>query len=138
MMTHSEARAAFMRLIADFDYPDLEQDYIFTQNQSTTGSEPLNAPEDKLWCRVFIRNAPSFITGLADSPCTRTVGNLIIQCFDRRGNDTVALTELCDAWIKHLQFKQVNHLEMLQGSAIDVGESEDFYQMNVVVEYRIN
>lgn len=137
-MTHTEARAAFMRLIDSFDYPDLDQALIFTQNQMPKDSEPFDPPLDALWCQVFIRNAPSFISGLGDVPCTRTVGNLIIQCFDRRGNDTVALTALADAWIQHLQFKQVDHIEIMQGSVIDVGETDDFYQFNVILEYRIN
>jgi hypothetical protein len=53
-------------------------------------------------------------------------------------NSTVALTGLGDAWIEHLQFKRVEHLEILQGLVIDVGETEDFYQFNVIFEYRIN
>lgn len=136
MMTFTEARAAFMRLIDSFDY--LDQSVIFTQNQKEHSNQPIEPPDQGLWCRVFIRNAPSFISGMADKPCVRTVGNLIIQCFDRRGNDTLELTNLADAWIQHLQFKHDNHLTILTGSVIDVGEIEDLYQMNVVFEYRIN
>ena len=138
MMTHEQARIAFMQLIDSFEFKSLDQSMIFTQNQPTKNGGPFEAPDDGLWCQVFIRNAPSFISGLAGMPHTRTVGNLIIQCFDRVGKDTVSLTELSDAWIKHLQFKCVEHLELLQGSVIDVGETEDFYQFNVIFEYRVN
>lgn len=138
MMTHNEARAAFMRLIDSFNYPNLHQSHIFTQNQPTCDNQPFEPPHDGLWCLVFMRNAPSFVSGLGNTPCTRTVGNLIIQCFDRRGNDTAVLTELADAWVQHLQFKQVDRLEIMQGSVIDVGQMDDFYQLNVILEYRIN
>lgn len=138
MMTHEQARQAFMTLISSFDYPFLDQSLIFTQNQKKGNDQPYEPPENGLWCEVFIRNAPSFISGLADKPCTRTVGNLIIQCFDRIDSDIVNLTNLGDAWIDHLQFKQIDHLEILQGSLIDVGDSNGFYQFNVVFEYRIN
>lgn len=136
MMTHAEARKVFMQLIDSFDYIDKAQ--VLTQNQPMRNGQAFEPPKEGLWCRVFIRNAPTFISGLGDTPCTRTVGNLIIQCFDRIGNSTVALTDLGDAWIEHLQFKCVGHLEILQGSVIDVGEKEDFYQFNVIFEYRIN
>lgn len=138
MMTHAEAREAFILLIDRFNYSELEQSMIIMQNQVSIGNGPIEPPDQGLWCRVFIRNAPTFISGLGDTLCTRTVGNLIIQCFDRIGNSTVALTDLGDAWIEHLQFKRVGHLEILQGSVIDVGETEDFYQFNVNFEYRIN
>ncbi|SPL69149.1 hypothetical protein [Acinetobacter stercoris] len=135
MMTHTQAREAFMRLIDSFDY--LDQSMIFTQNQKQP-SQPFEPPDQGLWCRVVVRNAPSFISCMADEPRTRTVGNLIIQCFDRLGNDTIELSKLGDAWIKHLQFKQVDQLTIMTGSVIDVGEAEDFYQFNVIFEYRIN
>lgn len=138
MMTHGEAREAFIALIDSFDYPALDQSMIVMQNEASRSGEPFEPPDQGLWCRVFIRNAPSFISGMADTPCTRTVGNLIIQCFDRIGCTTYELTKLGDAWIQHLQFKHDNHLTILTGSVIDVGEIEDFYQVNVIFEYRIN
>jgi len=135
-MTHEQARQAFMTLIDSFDY--LDQSLIFTQNQKMGNDQPFEPPEHGLWCEVSIQNAPSFIASIGNKPCTRTVGNLIIQCFERLNNDTVELTKLADAWIEHLQFKQISHLEILQGSVINVGRSGDFYQFNVIFEYRIN
>ncbi|VCY90043.1 hypothetical protein BANRA_03600 [Acinetobacter baumannii] len=40
-------------------------------------------PKEGLWCRLTIAGGPSFISGIADKPCTRRTGNIMIQCFDR-------------------------------------------------------
>jgi hypothetical protein len=81
MMNHGEACKVFMQLIGSFDY--IDKAHVFTQNQPMKNGQPFEPPKEGLWCRVFIRNAPAFISGLGDMPCIRTVGNLIIQCFDR-------------------------------------------------------
>lgn len=95
-------------------------------------------PENGLWCRLTIAGGASFISGIADKPCTRRTGTIIIQCFDRLHTGEKAITELNDALLAHFEYFSVDHLECLQGQAINAGKDSDFIQYNVMVGYRVN
>ncbi|RDF71641.1 hypothetical protein DWA07_20105, partial [Acinetobacter baumannii] len=36
-------------------------------------------PKEGLWCRLTIAGGPSFISGIADNPCTRRTANIMVQ-----------------------------------------------------------
>ncbi|MGN5723689.1 hypothetical protein ACNQO9_00390 [Acinetobacter calcoaceticus] len=95
-------------------------------------------PKDGLWCRLTIAGGPSFTSGIADKPCTRRTGNIMIQCFDRLHTGEKAITELSDALLAHFEYFSIDHLECLQGQAINAGKDSEFIQYNVSVQFRVN
>ncbi|MDC4477237.1 hypothetical protein NQ655_17630 [Acinetobacter baumannii] len=95
-------------------------------------------PKEGLWCRLTIAGGPSFTSGIADKPCTRRTGNILIQCFDRLHTGEKALTNLSDALLAHFEYCTIDHLECLNGQSIYAGKDADFIQYNVMVGYRVN
>ncbi|MCG9273998.1 hypothetical protein MHJ26_20240, partial [Acinetobacter baumannii] len=81
---------------------------------------------------------PSFTSGIADKPCTRRTGNIMIQCFDRLHTGEKALTILSDALLGHFEYYSVDDLECLQGESIYAGKDADFIQYNVSISYLVN
>ncbi|MDX8164903.1 phage tail terminator-like protein [Acinetobacter pittii] len=97
-----------------------------------------NVPKDGVWCRLAIVGGPSFISGIADKPCTRRTGNIMVQCFGRLHTGEKALTILSDALLAHFEYYSIDHLECLQGQSIFVGQDADFIQYNVSIGYKIH
>lgn len=97
-----------------------------------------NVPTKGVWCRLTIAGGPSFISGVADNPCTRRTGNIMIQCFDRLHVGEKALTVLGDALLAHFEYYSIDHLECLNGQSIFVGQDPDFIQYNVSIQYKVN
>ncbi|MFX2324623.1 hypothetical protein [Acinetobacter baumannii] len=95
-------------------------------------------PKEGIWCRLTIAGGPSFISGIADKPCTRRTGNILIQCFARPNTGDREITELSDALLAHFEYFSVEHLECLNGQSIFVGQDADFIQYNVTIGYRVN
>ncbi|EMI1337761.1 hypothetical protein QA096_003729, partial [Acinetobacter baumannii] len=93
-----------------------------------------NVPTKGVWCRLTIAGGPSFISGVADNPCTRRTGNIMIQCFDRLHVGEKALTVLGDALLAHFEYYSIDHLECLNGQSIFVGQDPDFIQYNVSIQ----
>ncbi len=96
-----------------------------------------NVPTKGVWCRLTIAGGPSFISGIADNPCTRRTGNIMIQCFDRLHVGEKALTVLGDALLAHFEYYSIDHLECLNGQSIFVGQDPDFIQYNVCIQYKV-
>lgn len=96
------------------------------------------APAKGLWCRLTIKWGPSFIAGLADTPCTRRTGNILIQCFARPGTGDQAITILSVALLSHFEYFRIGHLECFQGQTIDAGKDADFLQYNVTIGFTVN
>nr|ELB0421089.1 hypothetical protein [Acinetobacter baumannii] len=96
-----------------------------------------NVPTKGVWCRLTIAGGPSFISGVADNPCTRRTGNIMIQCFDRLHVGEKALTVLGDALLAHFEYYSIDHLECLNGQSIFVGQDPDFIQYNVSIQYKV-
>ncbi|EPH3410396.1 hypothetical protein OEQ35_003672, partial [Acinetobacter baumannii] len=92
-----------------------------------------NVPTKGVWCRLTIAGGPSFISGIADNPCTRRTGNILIQCFDRLHTGEKALTVLSDALLAHFEYFSIEHLECLNGQSIFVRQDADFIQYNVSI-----
>lgn len=95
-------------------------------------------PKDGVWCRLTIAGGPSFISGIANNPCTRRTGNILIQCFDRLHTGEKALTDLTDALLAHFEYFSIEHLECLNGQSIYAGKDADFIQYNVSIGYKVN
>ncbi|KJG78237.1 prophage PSSB64-02, partial [Acinetobacter baumannii] len=74
-------------------------------------------PTKGVWCRLTIAGGPSFTSGIADKPCTRRTGNIMIQCFDRLHTGEKAVTVLSDALLAHFEYFTIEHLECLNGQA---------------------
>ncbi|MDG5658904.1 phage tail terminator-like protein, partial [Acinetobacter baumannii] len=74
-------------------------------------------PTKGVWCRLTIAGGPSFTSGIADKPCTRRTGNIMIQCFDRLHTGEKAVTVLSDALLAHFEYFTIEHLECLNGQS---------------------
>ncbi|MGI3179742.1 hypothetical protein, partial [Acinetobacter baumannii] len=83
-------------------------------------------PTKGVWCRLTIAGGPSFTSGIADKPCTRRTGNIMIQCFDRLHTGEKAVTVLSDALLAHFEYFIIEHLECLNGQSIYAGKDADF------------
>ena len=90
--------------------------------------------------RPTVLGGVNFMSGMSDKPCSREVGTVIVQCFDREGQGTGNLKRFADALAQHLAYYKADKLELLTPSIIDAGfdPSTKFYQMNVSIEYRYN
>ncbi|MND22115.1 hypothetical protein D3C80_124880 [compost metagenome] len=95
-------------------------------------------PKEGLWCRLTIAGGPSFVAGVADKPCTRRTGNIMVQCFARHHSGVKGLTELSDSLLQHFEYFTTDHLECLQGQSIFIGQDADFIQYNVTIGYKVN
>lgn len=95
-------------------------------------------PKEGLWCSLTIAGGPSYMSGIADNPCTRRTGNIMIQCFDRLHSGEKALTVLSDALLAHFEYFSFDDLECLNGQSIKVGKDADFVQYNVTIGFTVN
>ncbi|RJE69981.1 hypothetical protein AMS70_12725, partial [Acinetobacter sp. JS678] len=95
-------------------------------------------PKEGLWCRLTIAGGPSYVSGVADNPCTRRTGNIMVQCFARPNSGIIEITKLSDALLAHFEYYSLDHLECLQGQSIFVGQDADFIQYNVTIGYKVN
>ncbi|NUF23727.1 hypothetical protein HUN23_13195 [Acinetobacter oleivorans] len=130
-MTLEQTRQAIISRMQSFT--GIAQDRIQYPN-----APGFKVPKDGIWCRLTIAGGPSFTSGIADKPCTRRTGNIMIQCFDRLHTGEKAITELSDALLAHFEYFIIDHLECLQGQAINAGNDSDFIQYNVSVQFRVN
>lgn len=97
-----------------------------------------SVPKEGLWCRLKIAGGTSFTSGVADKPCTRRTGNIMIQCFDRLHTGVKALTILSDVLLAHFEYYSIEDLECLNGESIDAGKDADFVQYNVIIRFTVN
>ncbi|OBY75264.1 hypothetical protein [Acinetobacter gyllenbergii] len=130
-MTLEQARQAIITRMQGFT--GIDQERIQYPNAPN-----FNAPQKGLWCRLTIAGGSSFISGIADQPCTRRTGNIIIQCFDRLHSGEKNITELSEALLNHFEYYNADHLECLQGQSINVGRDNDFIQFNISISYSVN
>lgn len=97
-----------------------------------------NVPKEGLWCSLTIEGGPSFTSGVADKPCNRRTGNIMVQCFDRLHTGEKALTILGDSLLAHFEHFSFDDLECLNGQSIKVGKDADFVQYNVTIGFTVN
>ncbi|EIB7122473.1 hypothetical protein AW812_RS14635 [Acinetobacter baumannii] len=130
-MTLEQARQAIVDRMMSFT--GISQDRIQYPN-----APGFTVPTKGVWCRLTIAGGPSFTSGIADKPCTRRTGNILIQCFARPNTGDREVTELSDTLLAHFEYFSVEHLECLNGQSIFVGQDADFVQYNVTIGYRVN
>lgn len=114
--------------------PGLDSKRVTSENVNYT------PPTTGVWARVTVLGGINFISGLADTPCTREVGTLVIQCFDRENTSIIGVKTFADNLAKHFAYYQTDKLELLAPSVIYVGLNTDtkFFQYNVSIPYRYN
>lgn len=95
-------------------------------------------PPTGIWYRVNIVGGVNVVACINEKPCTREIGTLILQVFDRENNGTAKLKQACDELAKHFAYFSQENLELLTPSIINVGVDNGFYQMNVSISYRYN
>ncbi|MCH2072961.1 hypothetical protein [Acinetobacter pittii] len=130
-MTLEQTRQAIIDRMQSFT--GIAQDRIQYPN-----APGFKVPKEGLWCSLTIAGGASFTSGVADKPCTRRTGNIMIQCFDRLHTGVKALTVLSDALLAHFEYYSIDDLECLNGESIDAGKDADFIQYNVSISYLIN
>lgn len=135
-MNNEQIRAAITQRMSEFE--GVEQAKIDYPNQPVR----FKPPESGTWCRLHIDYGPSLMVGMADKPCVRRTGTVIIQCFDNVRNGTINLVKLADAIEEHFAFFTTGGLELLEASVITIGapqvagEPGHYYQINVAIPYR--
>lgn len=135
-MNNLQIRNAITQRMLDFQ--GIEPKRVDHPNQQFRFS----VPDTGLWCRLHIDYGGSFMVGVADRPCVRRTGSVVIQCFQRARRETVDLVRLVDAIEEHFAFHRVDRLELLEASIITVGNPHvrgapgHYYQVNVVIPYR--
>lgn len=130
-MTLEQTRQAIIDRMQSFT--GIAQDRIQYPN-----APGFKVPKEGLWCRLTIAGGPSYMSGIADNPCTRRTGNIMIQCFDRLHTGEKALTVLSDALLAHFEYFSSEHLECLNGQSIYAGKDTDFIQYNVSIGFKVN
>lgn len=130
-MTLEQARQAIVDRMMSFT--GISQDRIQYPN-----APGFTVPTKGLWCRLSIKWGPSFIAGLADTPCTRRTGNILIQCFARTNTGDKEITVLSVDLLSHFEYFRIEHLECFQGQTIDSGKDADFLQYNVSIGFTVN
>ncbi|MCG5225726.1 phage tail terminator-like protein [Acinetobacter pittii] len=130
-MTLEQARQAIVDRMMSFT--GISQDRIHYPN-----APGFTVPTKGLWCRLTIKGGSSFISGIADNPCTRRTGNIMVQCFARPNSGIMEITKLSDALLAHFEYYSIDHLECLQGQSTFVGQDADFVHYNVSIGYKVN
>lgn len=130
-MTLEQARQAIIGRLQGFN--GIDQTRIQYPN-----APEFKVPENGVWCRLSIMGGSSIISGVADQPCTRRTGNIMIQCFARPHTGEKDLTVLSDALLGHFEYFTKDHLQCLQGQSIYAGKDSDFTQYNVSISYSVN
>lgn len=130
-MTLEQTRQAIVDRMQSFT--GISQDRIQYPN-----APGFTIPKEGLWCRLSIAGGPSFTSGVADKPCARRTGNILIQCFGRVHTGEKALTILSDALLSHFEYFSFDDLECFNGQSLNVGKDADFVQYNVTFSYLVN
>ncbi|WP_278976744.1 hypothetical protein [Oligella urethralis] len=129
-MTYEQLRAIVIAKMMAFN--GIAQDRIDYQNPVVRFS----APEQGLWCRLTIETVKPVVSGLCE-PSTRVPGNIIIQCFDKAKSQapTLELIKLTDKLIEHFQFWETEGLVCREARVINVGNSDEYSQANVLIYF---
>lgn len=90
------------------------------------------------WYRLTVQHGINLMVGMADKPCTRELGAVVIQVFYPNNKQTGSIKRLADSLGSHFQYYRTGKLEFLTASIINVPERENGYQLNVRIPYRFN
>lgn len=127
-------RVTFTGRMASFS--GISQDRVEYANSPSVNGSAFVPPATGLWCAFEILYATSFFSGMADKPNYRRPGQVVIQCFCRKGAGLSAINKLADALSDHFQAWSSGDIECSEVSQNVVGDFEDYYQINVTVRFR--
>lgn len=90
------------------------------------------------WYRLTVQHGINLMVGMADTPCTRELGAVVVQIFYPNNQNTLSAKRLADQIGSHFQYKRIDKLEFMTASVINVPERENGYQINVRIPFRFN
>lgn len=95
-------------------------------------------PSDGLWYRLTIQHGVNLMVGMANVPCTRELGAVVIQIFYPNNANTRTAKQIADSLGNHFKYYRIDKLELMTPSVINVPQREDGYQINVRIPFRYN
>lgn len=95
-------------------------------------------PNDGIWYRLTVQHGINLMVGMADTPCTRELGAVVVQIFYPNNQNTLSAKRLADQIGSHFQYYRTGKLEFMTASVINVPQREDGYQLNVRIPFRYN
>lgn len=95
-------------------------------------------PLDGIWYRLTVQHGINLMVGMADTPCTRELGAVVVQIFYPNNQNTLSAKRLADQIGSHFQYYRTGKLEFMTASIINVPERENGYQLNVRIPFRYN
>ena len=90
------------------------------------------------WYRLTVQHGINLMVGMADTPCTRELGAVVVQIFYPNNQNTLSAKRLADQIGSHFQYYRTGKLEFMTASVINVPERENGYQINVRIPFRYN
>ncbi|MFJ3486576.1 phage tail terminator-like protein [Pseudomonas sp. NPDC090202] len=117
-------------------FTGIEQDRIEYANSPAADGSTFKPPAKGVWCAFEIQHASASFAGMADRPQYRRPGQVVIQCFCRRGKGLSAINKLADALSDHFQAWSSGDIECSEANQHVVGDFETYYQINVAVRFR--
>lgn len=118
-----------------FDYFDSELNDL---KRLASDNVNFKTPADGLWYRLTIQHGINLMVGMADKPCTRELGAVVVQIFYPSNKVTRPAKIIADSLGSHFQYYSIDKLEFMTASLINVPERENGYQINVRIPYRYN
>lgn len=109
----------------------------FRPDRNATDNVNFNPPEGT-WYRLTVQHGVNLMVGMADTPCTRELGAVVVQIFYPNNRTTDSAKRLADQIGSHFQYYRIGKLELMTASIIDVPDRKDGYQLNVRIPYRFN
>ena len=109
----------------------------FRPDRNATDNVNFKPPEGT-WYRLTVQHGINLMVGMADTPCTRELGAVVVQIFYPNNRTTDSAKRLADQIGSHFQYYRTGKLEFLTASIINVPERENGYQLNVRIPYRFN
>lgn len=97
-----------------------------------------NKPIDGIWYSLTVQHGVNLMVGMADKPCTRELGAVVVQITYPNNKNTNMAMSMADAFGSHFQYYRTGKLEFLTASVINVPERENGYQINVRIPFRYN
>lgn len=95
-------------------------------------------PLDGIWYRLTVQHGINLMVGMADTPCTRELGAVVVQIFYPNNKRTESAKRLADSLGNHFKYYRIGKLELMTPSVINVPQREDGYQINVRIPFRYN
>lgn len=86
--------------------------------------------------RLTLVHGDSFTAGIAEQPCVRRVGLVMVQIFTADDQGSREAYQIADSLAELLQYHRDGDLETLAASVQRVGSQGGFFQLNLSVPFR--